>query len=176
MALRKRTYRKKSMKKRNLGKKTRKYCKSKRRCVYKKKKTSKKKHNKKSTRRHKMKGGSQIAYYKYNNQTPAPRDFLSSSRIHGCAGGSKKKSKKVRRGGAGSPGSIILPQHLVNVGRGLGHGFNGIKSGFLGVDSNASPYPTQDQPIDHKLTGAFTYTPTNVRNIRLGAERKVGKL
>ena len=53
---------------------------------------------------------------------------------------------------------------------------NGIKSGFLGVDSNASPYPTQDQPIDHKLTGAFTYTPTNIRNIRSGAERKVGNL
>ena len=42
-----------------------------------------------------MRGGNQIAYYKYNNQTPAPRDFLTSSRIHGCAGGSKKKSNRL---------------------------------------------------------------------------------
>jgi len=173
MALRKRTYRKKSMKKRNLGKKSRKCKKC---CACCKCKCRKCGSKKRVTRRKRQRGGSQIAYYKYNNQTPAPRDFLTSSRIHGCAGGSKKKSRKVKKGGSRSQGSTILPQHLVNVGRGLGHGLNGIKSGFLGVDNNASPYPTQDQPIDHKLTGAFTYTPTNIRNIRSGAERKVGNL
>ena len=172
MALRKRTYRKKSMKKRNLGKKTRKCKKC---CACCKCKCRKCGSKKRVTRRKKQRGGSQIAYYKYNNQTPAPRDLLTSSRIHGCAGGSKKKSRKVRKGGR-SQGSTLLPQHLVNVGRGFGHSLNGIKSGFLGVDSNASPYPTQDQPIDHKLTGAFTYSPTNIRNIRMGAERSVGKL
>jgi hypothetical protein len=172
MALRKRTYRKKSTKKRNLGKKSRKYNKCCACCKCKCSKCSKKK----VTRRNKQRGGSQFAYYKYNNQTPAPRDFLTSSRIHGCAGGSRKQSRKIKRGGSGSQGSTLFPQHLVNVGRGLGNSLNGIKSGFLGVDSKASPYPTQDQPIDHKLTGAFTYTPTNIRNIRSGAERKVGKL
>lgn len=172
MALRKRTYRKKSMKKRNLGKKSRKCKKC---CACCKCKCRKCGSKKRVTRRKRQRGGSQIAYYKYNNQTPAPRDFLTSSRIHGCAGGSKNKSRKVIKGGR-SQGSTLLPQHLVNVGRGFGHSLNGIKSGFLGVDSNASPYPTQDQPIDHKLTGAFTYTPTNIRNIRSGAERKVGDL
>lgn len=175
MALRKRTYKRKSMKKRNLGKKSRKCCRSKRKCIYKKKKTCKKRCSKSCRRRNKMRGGSQIAYYKYNNQTPAPRDFLTSSRIHGCAGGSRKRTRKVKKGGR-SQGSTFVPQHLLNGFRGVGHNFNEIKSGFLGVDSNPSPFPTKDQPIDHKITGEFTYTPSNIRGIRMNAERKVGKL
>jgi len=171
MALRKRTYKRKSMKKRNLGKKSRKS-----RKIRRVKKMGRKHRKSKYTKKRKhYKGGSQIAYYKYNNQTPAPRDFLTSSRIHGCAGGSKKKSRKIKKGGR-AQGSTFMPQHLLNGIRGVGHNFNEIKSGFLGVDSNASPYPTKDQPIDYKVTGDFTYTPSNIRGIRMNAERKVGKL
>ena len=172
MALRKRTYKRKSMKKRNLGKKSRKCKKC---CACCKCKCRKCGSKKRVTRKKKQRGGSQIAYYKYNNQTPAPRDFLTSSRLHGCSGGSKRKSRKSKRGGR-SQGSTFVPQHLLNGFRGVGHNLNEIKSGFLGVDSKASPYPTKDQPIDHKLTGEFTYTPSNIRGIRMNAERKVGKL
>lgn len=168
MALRKRTYKRKSMKKRNLGKKSRK--------IRRVKKMSRRHRRSKYTKKRKnYKGGNQIAYYKYNNQTPAPRDFLTSSRLHGCSGGSKRKSRKSKRGGR-SQGSTFVPQHLLNGFRGVGHNLNEIKSGFLGVDRNASPYPTKDQPIDHKLTGEFTYSPSNIRGIRMNAERKVGKL
>ena len=169
MALRKKTYKRKTMRKRNLGKKTKKCCKYRRRCY--RKKTNKKNCRKrcKKTCFRKMKGGNQIAYYKFNNQNPAPRDFLTSSIIHGCAGGSRKK---IRRGGGGR--STLFPQHFLNLGRGIGHNINEIKSGFLGVDSNASPYPTKDQPIDRKLTGEFTYSPSNIRKIRMNAEKEVG--
>lgn len=176
MPLRKKTYRKK----RNLGKKSRKCnkccpcCKCTCRKCFTKKKT---------TRRKKYKGGSQITYYKYNNQTPAPRDFLTSSRIHGCSGGAKKykrkyKTKKKYLKGGNSKGmrGTLIPQDIINLGRGVGHNFNGIKSGFLGVDSQPSPYPTKDQPIDHSITGKFSYTPTNIKQIRTNAEREVGKL
>jgi len=163
----------KTMKKRNLGKRTKKCkmcpcCKCKcRKCCNYKKRTCKRKTNKK------MRGGNQIAYYKLNNQNPAPRDFLTSSRIHGCAGGSKKKFSRKMRGGARN---TIIPQDLVNLKRGVFGGLNDIKSGFLGEDSQPSPYPTEDQPIDHSLTGKFTYAPSNIREIRQGAEREVGVL
>lgn len=175
MPLRKKTYRKK----RNLGK-TKKNRKS---CPYCKRKYSKTTHKKKTTRRKKYRGGSQITYYKYNNQTPAPRDFLTSSRIHGCSGGAKKykrkyKTKKKHLKGGNSKGmrGTLIPQDIINLGRGVGDNFNGIKSGFLGVDSQPSPYPTKDQPIDHSITGKFSYTPTNIKQIRTNAEREVGKL
>ena len=160
----------KTIKKRNLGKKTKKCkmcpcCKCKcRKCCNYKKRTCKRKSNKK------MKGGNQVAYYKYNTQNPAPRDFLTSSRIHGCAGGSKRKMK------GGSARNTFVPQDLVNFNRGVLGGLNDIKSGFLGIDSEPSSYPTEDQPIDRSLTGKFTYAPSNIRNIRSNAEREVGVL
>ena len=176
MPLRKKTYRKK----RNLGKKTRK---SKKSCPYCKRKYRKSSYKKKTTRGKKQRGGSNITYYKYNNQTPAPRDFLTSSRINGCSGGAKKykrkyKTKKRYLKGGNSKGlrGTIIPQDLVNLGRGTGNNFNEIKSGFLGVDSQPSSYPTKDQPIDHSITGKFSYTPTNISQIRNNAEREVGKL
>ena len=120
-----------------------------------------------------MRGGNQIAYYKLNTQNPAPRDFLTSSRIHGCAGGGKKMTRKIRGGGARN---TIIPQDVVNVKRGLFNGLNNIKSGFLGEDTIASPYPTEDQPIDHSLTGKFVYKPTNLSQIRSNVENQVGAL
>jgi len=169
----------KTMKKRNLGKKSRKCkmcpcCKCKcRKCCNYKKRTCKRKTNKK------MRGGNQIAYYKLNNQNPAPRDFLTSSRINGCAGGANKKfSRKMRRGNmrGGSARNTMIPQDLVNLKRGIFGGLNDIKAGFLGEDNLSSSYPTEDQPIDRSLTGKFTYTPSNIRNIHQNAENQVGAL
>ena len=176
MPLRKKTFKKKTMK-RNLGKKTKKCCKCKSRCYYKKKKTCKKsckKRCKNKCSRRRMKGGSQIEYYKLNDQTMAPRDFLTSSRIHGCSGGSKK-TKKNLKGGYGH-GKTVIPTHLLNLGRGLGNELNQVKSGFLGTESNPSPYPTKHHPINNSVKDKFTYTPSNIRGIRQGAELEVGKL
>jgi len=165
--------RRKTMKKGNLGKKSRKCkmcpcCKCKcRKCCNYKKRTCKRKSNKK------MRGGNQIAYYKLNNQNPAPRDFLTSSRINGCAGGANKKFSRKMRGGARN---TMIPQDLVNLKRGIFGGLNDIKAGFLGEDNLSSSYPTEDQPIDHSLAGEFTYTPSNIRNIQQTAEREVGVL
>jgi hypothetical protein len=162
----------KTMKKRNLGKRTKKCkmcpcCKCKcRKCCNYKKRTCKRKTNKK------MRGGNQIAYYKLNDQNPAPRDFLTSSRIHGCAGGARK-TKKMKGGGSRT---TFIPQDLVNLKRGLFGGIDDIKSGFLGEDIQASPYPTDDQPIDHSVKGNFTYSPSNIRGIRINAENQVGAL
>lgn len=174
--LRKRfTNKKKSTyKRRNLGKKRKS---SKKRCPHCKRQYRKTNYKKKKTKKNttrkiklKLKGGNQIAYYKFNNQNPAPRDFLTSSRIHGCAGGSRKK----KRGGAKR--YTLIPQDLVNLTRDVGHNFNEVKSGFLGVDSKPSIYPTKDQPIDKNIVGEYVYSPTNIREIRLNAEKDVSML
>ncbi len=172
--LRKRfTNKKKSThKKRNLGKKRKTIKKRCPHCKRQYRKTNYKKKTKKNTTRKikfKLKGGNKIAYYKLNNQNPAPRDFLTSSRIHGCAGGSRKKKGGAKR-------YTLIPQDLVNLTRDVGHNFNEVKSGFLGVDSKPSIYPTKDQPIDKNIVGEYVYSPTNIREIRLNAEKDVSML
>ena len=75
----------------------------------------------------------------------------------GLSGGNKRKRKtnhkkggkrknKTRKGRKQRGGGLI-PQDLVNLGRGVGHGFYSLVNDFRGVSAPSSPSPT-DQPID----------------------------
>ena len=59
----------------------------------------------------------------------------------------KRRSSKKLKGGFFR--GTILPQDIVNIGRGVSHGSETLLNNLQGNITNPSPYPTLDQPIDN---------------------------
>tara|TARA_B100000282_G_C31717931_1_gene484471 strand:+ start:869 stop:1138 length:270 start_codon:yes stop_codon:yes gene_type:complete len=59
----------------------------------------------------------------------------------------KKRNIKKQKGGNGVSRSTILPQDLVNVGRGISHGTMSFFNNLTGSNVTSSPFPTNDQFI-----------------------------
>jgi len=59
----------------------------------------------------------------------------------------KRRSSKKLKGGFFR--GTILPQDIVNIGRGVSHGSETLLNNLNGNNISPSPFPTLDHPIDN---------------------------
>ena len=131
--------------------KTRKHKKSKRRNIKRKHKKThkKKKHARKHKKAHK-------------------KSHKKHARKH------KKRTRRHRmRGGGRMP--LLMPQSLVNGGRSLQSGLQGIYAGFQGKPQPVSPLPTNDQ-FDGMNQKVLIQKPINVKAIYQAAGKAAGSI
>lgn len=80
---------------------------------------------------------------------------------------------RMRRGGGRMP--VLLPQSLVNFGRGIESGVKGIADSWNGKPMEASPYPTQDQYVGQNVK-IMPSKPVNVKSIYAAAGKAAGSI
>ena len=86
----------------------------------------------------------------------------------------KKRTRRHRmRGGGRMP--LLMPQSLVNGGRSLQSGLEGIYRGFQGKPQPVSPLPTNDQ-FDGMNQKVLIQKPINVKAIYQAAGKAAGSI
>ena len=81
-------------------------------------------------------------YYKYNTYAPfdpQTQNVIQERDQTTLSGGSRRRGRKMRRGGG------FLPQDLVNFGRNLTYGLGTAYNGFNGYPAPVNPMPYIDQ-------------------------------
>ena len=144
--------------------KTRKHKKSKHRNIKRKHKKThkKKKHARKHKKNHK----------KSHKKKHARKHKKTHKKRH--ARKHKKRTRRHRmRGGGRMP--LLMPQSLVNGGRSLQAGLEGIFKGFEGKPQPVSPLPTNDQ-YKGQLKDVMVQKPINVKAIYQAAGQSAGSI
>ena len=146
--------------------KTRKHKKSKRRNIKRKhKKTHKKK---KHARKHKKAHKKSHKKHARKHKKAHKKSHKKHARKH------KKRTRRHRmRGGGRMP--LLMPQSLVNGGRSLQSGLEGIYRGFQGKPQPVSPLPTNDQ-FDGMNQKVLIQKPINVKAIYQAAGKAAGSI
>ena len=146
--------------------KTRKHKKSKRHNIKRKhKKTHKKK---KHARKHKKAHKKSHKKHARKHKKAHKKSHKKHARKH------KKRTRRHRmRGGGRMP--LLMPQSLVNGGRSLQSGLEGIYRGFQGKPQPVSPLPTNDQ-FDGMNQKVMIQKPINVKAIYQAAGKAAGSI
>lgn len=151
--------------------KTRKHKKSKRRNIKRKHKKThkKKKHARKHKKAHKK---SHKKRHKKSHKKRHSRKHKKSHKKH-----VRKHKKHARRhrmkGGGRMP--LLMPQSLVNGGRSLQSGLEGVYRGFQGKPQPVSPLPTNDQ-FDGMNQKVLIHKPINIKDIYQAAGKAAGSI
>jgi hypothetical protein len=113
--------------------------------------------------------------YKGGNCRPNPIKYASYP-LSDSGGSLMELPQSTQLGGSGML-TKLMPQDLVNFGRGIQGGAIGLFNGWNGVDTQPSNYPLPtNQPIDNNYQYIGRKMPINVIDIHTGAGNKVARI
>ena len=81
-----------------------------------------------------------------SNKTRSNKTRSNKRNVKACNLKKRRSSKKLK---GGFFRGTILPQDIVNIGRGVSHGSETLLNNLNGNNISPSPFPTLDHPIDN---------------------------